>query len=85
MSVLLFVDLFKGYPNDKGSGYITDIGMCGVTDSVIGAEIDGAVNRFVNRTFVRKKQPVGDIMINGVVFDIDDNTGYCVGIKRIKY
>lgn len=70
---------------DKGSGYITDIGMCGVTDSVIGAEIDGAVNRFVNRTFVRKKQPSGNIMINGVVFDIDDNTGYCVGIKRIKY
>lgn len=70
---------------DKGSGYITDIGMCGVTDSVIGAEADAAINRFVNRTFVRKKQPVGDIMINGVVFDIDDNTGYCVGIKRIKY
>ena len=70
---------------DKGSGYITDIGMCGVTDSVIGAEADAAINRFVNRTFVRKKQPSGNIMINGVVFDIDDNTGYCVGIKRIKY
>lgn len=70
---------------DKGSGYITDVGMCGAEDSVIGAETESAVNKFVNRTFTKKKQPSGNIMINGVVFDIDDNTGYCVGIKRIKY
>ena len=70
---------------DKGSGYITDVGMCGVIDSVIGAEIDTALQKFVSRTFTKKKQPAGKMMINGVIFTVDDQTHYCTDIKRIKY
>ncbi len=70
---------------NKGSAFITDVGMCGVIDSVIGADIESAVTRFVTRTFNKKKQPKGDMMINGVVFDVNTSTGCCVDIKRIKY
>lgn len=70
---------------DKGSGYITDVGMCGVRDSIIGADIDTALIKFVHRTFTRKTRPTGEMMINGVVFTIDDNTNYCTNIKRINY
>lgn len=70
---------------DKGSGYITDIGMCGVIDSVIGADIETSLSKFVSRTFTKKKAPAGKMMINGAVFTVDDTTGYCVDIKRIKY
>ena len=70
---------------DKGSGFITDVGMCGVTDSIIGAEIDTALQKFVSRTFTKKKQPTGKMMINGVIFTVDDQTHYCTDIKRIKY
>ncbi|MBR0326323.1 MAG: YmdB family metallophosphoesterase [Clostridia bacterium] len=70
---------------DRGSGYITDVGMCGVIDSVIGAEIDTALQKFVSRTFTKKKQPAGKMMINGVIFTVDDQTHYCTAIKRIKY
>ena len=70
---------------DKGSGFITDVGMCGVIDSIIGAEIDTALQKFVSRTFTKKKQPAGKMMINGVIFTVDDQTHYCTDIKRIKY
>lgn len=70
---------------DRGSGYITDVGMCGVIDSIIGAEIDSALQKFVSRTFTKKKQPAGKMMINGVIFTVDENTKYCTDIKRIKY
>lgn len=70
---------------DRGSGFITDVGMCGVIDSVIGAEIDTALQKFVSRTFTKKKQPAGKMMINGVIFTVDDQTHYCTDIKRIKY
>ena len=70
---------------DRGSGYITDVGMCGVKESVIGADIETALIKFADRTFTKKKQPSGEMMINGVVFTVDENTNYCTHIKRIKY
>lgn len=70
---------------DRGSGYITDVGMCGVAESIIGADIETSLPKYINRTYPRRKAPVGEMMINGVVFEIDDNTGYCVSINRIKY
>lgn len=70
---------------DRGSGYITDAGMCGVKESVIGADIETALIKFADRTFTKKKQPSGEMMINGVVFTVDENTNYCTHIKRIKY
>ncbi len=70
---------------DRGTGYITDIGMCGTEDSVIGAEPTTAVNRFITRTFSRKKQPSGKMIICGALFETDNRTGYCVSVNRIKY
>ena len=70
---------------DRGSGYITDVGMCGVRESVIGADIETALIKFADRTFTKKKQPAGEMMINGVVFTVDENTNYCTNIKRITY
>ena len=70
---------------DRGTGYITDIGMCGTEDSVIGAEPTPAVNRFITRTFSRKKQPSGKMIICGALFETDNRTGYCVSVNRIKY
>ena len=59
--------------------------MCGTEDSVIGAEPTTAVNRFITRTFSRKKQPSGKMIICGALFETDNRTGYCVSVNRIKY
>lgn len=68
-----------------GGAYITDIGMCGDWDSIIGTSYETAMSRFVDG--VRKKGiPAGrNVTLCGALFCIDDSTGYVTEIKRIKY
>lgn len=68
-----------------GGAYISDIGMCGVTESIIGTSYDSAMSRFIDG--IRKKgiTAEGPITLCGALFTIDDKTGYVTDIKRIKY
>ena len=68
----------------KGTGYITDIGMTGPIKSVIGMDVDASLKRFVTSLPERYKLAVGDCMLNGVVFEIDDNTKMTKRVYRIK-
>lgn len=69
-----------------GTGFITDIGMCGVTkNTVLGVVSDSVINRFVtgtNNRFSRRAE--GDAEINGVVFRYDMTAKRCVSVERIK-
>jgi len=68
----------------KGTAYISDLGMTGPHDSVIGLDKDVAIYRF--RTGDKRKYEVakGGVRIEGVVIKIDETTGRAVEIKRIK-
>lgn len=71
-----------------GTGYITDVGMCGVIDSVIGMEKKPSIDRFLTMTKLRygsdKFGPAkGDSILQGVVVDIDGE-GFCSNIKHIE-
>ena len=68
----------------KGTGYITDIGMTGPIKSVIGMDVDASLKRFVTSLPERYKLAVGECMLNGVVFEIDDNTKMTKRVYRIK-
>lgn len=68
----------------KGTGYISDIGMTGPYDSVIGMDKEAALKRFLTSIPERYKLATGNCMFNGVVFDIDDNTGKVVNVYRIN-
>ena len=68
----------------KGTGYITDIGMTGPINSVIGMEIEASLKRFVTSLPERYKLADGDCMLNGVVFEIDDVTYKTKKVYRIK-
>ncbi len=68
----------------KGTGYITDIGMTGPVNSVIGMDIDVSFKRFVTSLPERYKLAEGEIMLNGVIFEIDDITKNTKKIHRIK-
>jgi len=68
----------------KGTGYITDVGMTGATDSVIGMDKAAVLEKFI--TQLPRKYEVGkdDVEIQGVFLTIDGMTGKCLKIERIK-
>lgn len=67
----------------KGTGYITDIGMTGPEHSVIGMDIEVSLKRFETTLPERYKIATGKCMLNGVIFDIDDNNNRVKSIKRL--
>ena len=66
------------------TGYITDLGMCGPMDSIIGMDPVPVLERF--RTWRRTpfRPGKGPVELRGVVLDIDTKTGKTRSIKRIK-
>lgn len=68
----------------KGTAYITDIGMTGPKNSVIGMEISASIKRFETTLPERYKIATGECIFNGAIFDIDDNNNKVKEIKRVK-
>lgn len=68
----------------NGTGYITDIGMTGPEDSIIGMDTKSALKRFLTGLPERYKIAEGKAIFNGVIFKIDDNTNKVQEIKRIN-
>ncbi len=68
----------------KGTGYITDIGMTGPKNSVIGMEISASIKRFETTLPERYKIATGECIFNGIIVDIDDDTNKTKEIKRIN-
>ena len=66
-----------------GCGYITDVGMCGPVNSVIGMEPQLAVQKQHLRTPVRFAVAEGPCQLQGVLFTLDDATGRCTSATQI--
>ncbi len=67
----------------KGTAFITDAGMTGPTDSVIGVKKEQAIARFLYQTPHRFEIPKGPVHLNAVLLDIDGKTGKAKAIERI--
>ncbi len=67
-----------------GTGYITDAGMTGVVDSVIGADKEIAVERFLTNLRIPFSLAEGECALCGVILDADERTGRCRSIRRIR-
>ena len=67
----------------KGTAYITDIGMTGPKNSVIGMDIEVSIKRFRTTLPEKYKLAEGECILNGVIFDIDNTTNKATDIKRI--
>ena len=65
----------------KGTGYITDVGMCGAYDSVIGMKHEPIVEKFKTGLPARFEPAKGKAQINAVVFECED--GKVIGFERI--
>jgi metallophosphoesterase (TIGR00282 family) len=67
-----------------GTAYITDLGMAGPHDSVIGSVPDLALERFLRQMPVRLEPASGNLRICGVLIDIEESTGRALAIHRVN-
>ncbi len=68
----------------NGTAYLTDTGMTGAFDSVIGVRKDEPIAKFLTQLPVKFEVAKNDIRLNGVVVEVDESTGKAVGIERIN-
>jgi len=67
----------------KGTGYITDAGMCGPVNSVIGMKKEIILERFLTQMPARFEVASGQNVFSAVSIDVETETGKCVHISRI--
>lgn len=67
-----------------GTAYITDAGMTGPYDSVIGRRVEDVLERFITAVPVRFEVAEGNLQLHGAVVEIDENTGKASSIIRIQ-
>lgn len=66
-----------------GTAYITDVGMTGPSDSVLGMKKEVALQRFLTGERVRYEQSANKAVLHGVICEIDDETGKALSIRTI--
>ena len=69
---------------ERGTAFITDIGMTGSHSGCIGMEKDEVIARFRNPATPRPQHSKGDVRINAVLFDVDNSTGRTREISRLS-
>ena len=68
-----------------GTGYITDLGMCGAKDSILGVQKELVIEKFRTSFPVRfDTQETEDCVLEGCVFEIDDKTGRCRSAAALR-
>ena len=67
-----------------GTAFISDAGMTGPFDGVIGRKKEQILQRFLTQLPMKFEMAEGDIQLHGVIVDIDDKTGKADSIKRIQ-
>jgi metallophosphoesterase (TIGR00282 family) len=68
----------------KGTAFLTDAGMTGPYDSVIGRKKEQILNRFITQMPTKFEMAEGDIQLHGAIIDIDEKTGRAESIKRVQ-
>lgn len=69
---------------EKGTAYITDVGMTGPHKSVIGRRVEEIINRFITQLPTRFQMAEEDLRLQGVIIDLDEKTGRANAIKRVE-
>lgn len=69
---------------NRGSAYISDVGMTGPRDSIIGVKPEIILKRFLYKLPERFEEAAGPAKLNAITLEIDDSTGLARSIKRIS-
>jgi hypothetical protein len=68
----------------NGTAFITDVGMTGPHESVIGMDRAAMVKRFLDAMPVKFEVAIGDARLNAILADVDDSTGRARSIARVR-
>jgi len=66
----------------QGTAFVSDVGMTGPYDSVIGMQIPGSLERFLTSTSARFEPETRNPRFSAVVVEADDSTGRAISIRR---
>ena len=69
----------------RGTGYITDLGMTGPQNSVIGTDVTAVIEKFRTKMPTRFTVGTGDIRANGALFELDDVTCKVKSVRRVRF
>lgn len=67
-----------------GTGYITDLGMCGSHNGILGVKTQSIIHKFTVKTPVLFEPASGNVKLNGALFELDEKTGKCIGARRVE-
>lgn len=67
-----------------GTGYLTDVGMTGPEEGVIGVQKEQVIEKFLTRMPVRFEVAGGPVLLCGLLADVDPETGRTVRLERIQ-
>jgi 2',3'-cyclic-nucleotide 2'-phosphodiesterase len=68
----------------KGTAYISDAGMCGPHDSVLGRDVGAVLKRFLTQMPHKMEVATGKVELCGVVLDLDEDSGRARAIERVR-
>jgi metallophosphoesterase (TIGR00282 family) len=68
----------------NGTAYLTDVGMTGPHDSIVGVEIEAALGKFLTGLPARFETATGNPRLHAVIVEADDKTGLATDIERLS-
>jgi 2',3'-cyclic-nucleotide 2'-phosphodiesterase len=68
----------------EGTAYITDLGMVGPHDGVIGMQTEIVLERFLRGVSTKFEPCDGEIKLNGLIVDVDEETGRATRVERLS-
>ena len=68
-----------------GTGYMTDAGMCGDYDSVIGMDKNNSIKRFLKEDLIKHFPSKGEASISGVIVEVSKETGLALKINSFIF
>jgi metallophosphoesterase (TIGR00282 family) len=67
----------------RGTAFVTDVGMTGPYDSVIGRRVEQILERFLSNLPVKSDVAEGNIQLRGLLVEVDPTTGKAISVERI--
>ena len=68
----------------KGTGYITDLGMTGAVNSVLGIDPEQSIGKFIGDPPRRYESAKGPVKLEGCIFEIDPQNGRCLRAESVR-
>lgn len=68
----------------KGTAFITDLGMTGPFDSILGRRVEDILERFLTQVPIRFQMAKDNVQLHGAIIDIDTKSGLANSIKRVQ-